>query len=128
MSNFEVIDHRTILFTYGKKSYKFDRSSIFDIYIDHKRKWFKFEYFLLFLLTLAVAAIYWTHLINTHITVTATMAYIYLIISSWQNKETIEHYLIILQQDSKVKIKIEPGHRSLLFKELTGVKNWLIEN
>jgi len=128
MANFEYIDHKTLLFTYGKKEYHFDRSSIYDVYIAHKRTWFKLQHFLLVLLTLTVIAICYTHLINTHITVTAALAYIYLIISSRQNKERIKHYLVILKQDSKVKIKIEPAHRPVIFKEIAEVKNWLIEN
>lgn len=128
MANFEYIDHKTLLFTYGKKKYHFERSSIYDVYIAHKRSWFNLQHFLLVLLTLTVIAIYCAQLINTHITVTAALAYIYLIASSRKNKERIDHYLIILKQDSKVKIKIEPAHRPMIFKELIEVKNWLIEN
>lgn len=128
MANFEFLDHKTLLFTYGKKEYHFDRSSIYDVYIAHKRSYFKLQHFLLVLLTMIVIATCYTHLINTHITITAALAYIYLIISSRQNKDTIEHYLVILKQDSKVKIKIEPSHRPVIFKEIAEVKNWLIEN
>lgn len=127
MANFEFRD-KTLLFTYGNKEYHFDRSAIYDVYFSHKRTWFKIQYFLIIVLTFLVVTFYWKHLMNIHITVTVTLAYIYLIISSWQSKETIEHYLIILKQDSKVKIKIEPGHRPLIFKEIADVKNWLVEN